>query len=202
MLGESALVICLGLFLLTFVHEETGIIAAGYLVTEDRLGVAVVLPVLTLGIIAGDWIIFAIGAVARRLPWFERWLASEKLMRSRDWLQRRMLLVIVVARLFPGPGILFPVFSGLGFLRAGFPRFALWSSLVAAIYTPGMLYLTVLYGDALVPHVGWIAWVALLVVPAIGIFGPWARPLRRWASRLVGLELTEKKAGKSEGPGG
>jgi membrane protein DedA with SNARE-associated domain len=187
MLAENAIATCVGLLLLSFVHEETAIIAGGYLVTGHQLPVALVVGALTVGIIAGDWAIYGLGAFASRLPRLERWINSGKLVRPRAWLQKRLLFVIVVARLFPGPGILFPVFSGLGVLGVSFPRFAVRSAVVAAIYTPVMLYLTVLYGDALVPRLGWVAWLVLLIAPAIGLAGPWARPLRRWASGLVGI---------------
>jgi membrane protein DedA with SNARE-associated domain len=187
MFAENFAATAFGLFLLTFAHEETAIIAGGYLVTAHGLAWEIVLLVLTLGVITGDWTIYALGAAARRLPRLERFLAAERIVASAVWLRRRMLFVIVVARLFPGPGILFPVFSGLGLLGVGFPRFALGSATVAAVYTPAMLYLTIAYGDALVPHLGWAAWVLLLVLPAFALVGPWSRPLRRWASHQVGL---------------
>ena len=187
---ENPLVVAVGLFLLSFAHEETAIIAGGYLVTGHQISAELVLAVLTLGIIAGDWAIYGLGAAAGRLPQLERWVESGRLVRSREWLTRHLLFVIVVARLFPGPGILFPVFSGIGVLRVSFARFAARSALVATIYTPAMLYFTVLYGDALVPQIGWIAWPILLIAPAVGLGGPWARPMRRWASQLVGIGPT------------
>jgi membrane protein DedA with SNARE-associated domain len=186
----DSIVAYVGLLLLSFAHEETAIIAGGYLITDHHLPTALVGTVLSLGIIAGDWTIYALGAAARRLPQLERFRASGKLVRPREWLQRRMLFVIIVARLFPGPGVLFPVFSGLGLLGAGFPRFALWSAIVAAIYTPAMLYLTVLYGDLIVPQLGWPAWLILLIAPATALVGPWARPIRHSVSRLVGIDPT------------
>jgi membrane protein DedA with SNARE-associated domain len=187
MLAENVFVACVGLFLLSFAHEETAIIAGGYLITQHQMRAELVTLALTLGIIAGDWAIYGLGAAAGRLPRLKRWLASKKVGQSREWLQRRLLLVIVIARLFPGPGILLPVFSSLGLFGVSFPRFALRSAVVAAVYAPVMLYLTVLYGDAFVPRVGWIAWPILLIVPAIGLGGPWARPLRRRVSELVGI---------------
>lgn len=183
-----------GLFLLSFAHEETAIIAGGYLVSAHRMRPELVAAVLTLGIIAGDWVIFGLGASAARLPVFARWVESGKLVHSREWLHRHLLFVIVVARLFPGPGVLFPTFSGLGLLQVGFVRFAVRSALVAAVYTPAMLYLTVLYGDALVPQIGWIAWPALLIGPAIALGGPWARPLRRWVRGLVGIRAVPSQS--------
>ena len=197
MLAGNEIVACLGLFLLTLAHEETAIIAGGYLIAEHELDVGVANLALTLGVIAGDWAIYGLGAAAGRMPPLRRWIRSTNLVRSRDWLRQHLLFVIVVARLFPGPGILFPVFSGLGLLHAGFPRFALRSALVAAVYTPAMLYLTVLYGDAVVPLSGWPGWVALLVVPAILMTGPWARPFRRRAAALVGIDAAARDAGSS-----
>jgi membrane protein DedA with SNARE-associated domain len=151
------------------------------------MGILVVLIVLTAGVIAGDWAIYWLGAASRRLKVLERFLRSERTIRSGEWLDRRLLLVIVVARLFPGPGILFPVFSSIGLLGIGFAGFAVRSAAVAAVYTPVMLYLTLLYGDAMAPLLGWWAWPALLLVSLVGVGGPWARGLRHVVGEWVGL---------------
>jgi membrane protein DedA with SNARE-associated domain len=187
-LAGSPLVLCLGLFLMSLLHEETAMIAGGFLVSDRGLPFELVTAVLIAGLIAGDWGIFGLGVAARHVPRLARWLDTDPARRSRDWLDRHLLLVVTVARLFPGPGILFPTFSTLGLIGVSFPRFAFRSAAVAALYAPAMLYLTALYGDVVVPRIGWWGWPALLALSIAAFGGPWARPLRRWLSDLVGMQ--------------
>jgi membrane protein DedA with SNARE-associated domain len=186
-LADSSLALCIGLFLVSLFHEETAMIGGGYLVSERGLSMEIVVLVLTMGLIAGDWGIFGMGVAARRIPRLRRWLKSDIAGRSHEWLERHLLLIVAIARVFPGPGILFPTFAGLGLLGVGFGGFALRSAVVAALYAPAALYLTILYGNVVVPRVGWWGWPALIVLLIVGFGGPWARPLRHRLASFIGL---------------
>jgi len=186
-LADNPLALGVGLFLVSLVHEETAMIGGGYLISEHALPADVVTLVLILGLITGDWGVYGLGAAARRVPRLRRWVGSDAAHRSRDWLADHLLLVIVVARLFPGPGILFPTFSGLGLIGVSFGRFAIRSAMVAVVYAPAMLYLLTLYGKLVIPNIGWWGWPALIVVSTVGFGGPWARPLRRRAADFIGM---------------
>jgi membrane protein DedA with SNARE-associated domain len=186
--------LCLGLFLVSLIHEETAMVGGGYLVTERGLPAEVVALVLIAGLIAGDWGIYGFGAAAQRVPGLKRWLRSDIARRSRARVDDHLFLVIAIARVFPGPGILFPTFSGLGLIGVGFGRFAVRSALVAAVYAPAMLFLTTVYGDVVVPRIGRWGWPALIVVSIVGFVGPWARPLRRWVIDFIGLNRSEGNA--------
>jgi membrane protein DedA with SNARE-associated domain len=188
MLAGGPFALCLGLFFLSLLHEETGIVAGGYLVSEQGLHPGIVALVLILGLVVGDWGVYGLGAAARRVPRLRRWVASPRGLRSRDWLDRHLFLVVAVARLFPGPGVLFPTFTGLGLMGVSFLRFALWSAAVAAFYAPAGMFLTILYGDMAVPRLGWWAWPLLAALSLVGIGGAWACPLRRRIFDLLGLD--------------
>jgi hypothetical protein len=82
----------------------------------------------------------------------------------------------------------------MGLLGVGFSRFAIRSALVDVIYAPALLYVVVLYGDHMVPHLGWWAWIALLLVSLVGIGRPWARALRRTVAECVGLRHGEQRS--------
>jgi membrane protein DedA with SNARE-associated domain len=190
------------LFLVSLLHEETAMIGGGFLISERGEPMITVSCVLIAGLIVGDWAIYGFGAAAQRVPTLKRWRRSELACRSRQWMQEHLLLVIVIARVFPGPGILFPTFGSLGLIGVPFGRFAARSALVAAVYAPAMLYLTTVYGNLVVPYIGWWAWPALIVLSIMSFVGPWARPLRRRVVDFIGLRAIPEASGSTAAPYG
>src|SRR5262249_58044236 len=65
------------------------------------------------------------------------------------------------------PGIDLVAFVACGWTRVPLARFALASLLISALYLPLMLYLVVVFGDAMDDHVGLWAWPFLLAVVAV-----------------------------------
>jgi membrane protein DedA with SNARE-associated domain len=186
-LAASPVVLLIGMYVMSIVHEETAMVAGGYLITEHGLPALPVVLVLVAGVMSGDWGVYGLGVVARRVPALKRWLRTDHALRSQRWLDEHLLLVVVVARTFPGPAVLLPTFSGLGMMGVSFPRFALRSALVTALYVPAALLVTTLFGQEVVPRVGWWAWPTMFALSFVGIGGPWARPLRRRVFSLLGL---------------
>jgi membrane protein DedA with SNARE-associated domain len=176
-------------------------IGGGFLIAERGEPMGLVICVLIAGLVFGDWAIYGFGAAAQRVPRLKRWLRSDLACRSRQWMEDHLLLVIIIARVFPGPGILFPTFSGLGLIGVTFGRFAARSALAAALYAPVMLYLTTLYGNLVVPQIGWWGWPILIVASILGFVGPWARPLRRRVVDFIGLRAIAEATGSTAPPG-
>lgn len=176
-----------GMFLMSLLHEETAMVAGGYLIAEHGVPVQMVVIVLILGVMSGDWSVYGLGVLARRLPFLRRWLRSDNALRSRRWLDDHLLLVVVVARVFPGPAVLVPTFSGLGLVGISFSRFAVRSAVATALYVPVALLVTATFGRAVVPYLGWWVWPAMFALSAVGFGGPWARPLRQRAFRMIGI---------------
>jgi membrane protein DedA with SNARE-associated domain len=172
------------------------------LISERGEPMGLVICVLIAGLVVGDWAIYGFGAAAQRVPRLKRWLRSDLACRSRQWMEDHLLLVIVVARVFPGPGILFPTFSGLGLIGVSFGRFAARSALAATLYAPAMLYLTSLYGSLVVPHIGWWGWPIMIALSIVGFVGPWARPLRRRVVDFIGLKAIVEEADSTAAPAG
>ncbi len=186
-LAWSPVLLLGGMFLMSMVHEETAMVAGGYLITDQGLPTLPVVVVLTVGVMSGDWSVYGLGVIARRVPALKRWLKSDHALRSHRWLDDHLFLVVFVARVFPGPAILVPAYSGLGMMGVSFPRFAVRSAFVTLLYVPLALALTTLFGLEVVPRIGWWAWPVAFALSAVGVSGPWARPLRRWAYALLGI---------------
>ncbi|MCC7049489.1 MAG: VTT domain-containing protein [Alphaproteobacteria bacterium] len=186
-LAASPVLLCLGVFLTSIVHEETAMVAGGYMIVELGWPVAAVLILLIAGLTCGDWGVYGLGVLARRLPALKRWLRSDGAHRSRRWLDDHLFLVVVVARVFPGPAVLIPTYSGLGMVGVSFARFAVRSVFITSLYVPVALLATTVYGQQVVPRIGWWAWPAMFALSVVGIGGPWARPLRRFVFKLTGI---------------
>jgi membrane protein DedA with SNARE-associated domain len=174
---------CLTLFVTAIVYENMAIVAAAYLLVEHEAPPFPVAFAVFTGIVAGDWLIYGLGAAARHIPFLGRALKRRTASRSRRWLEDHLVALVIAARLFPGPGVLFPTFAALGGLRIPFWRFARVTLVTAALYTPLVLLLVVAFGATVARQVGWSAWVLLIAGLLIAAAGPWTKGLsrRQWA---------------------
>jgi membrane protein DedA with SNARE-associated domain len=170
----------LALFATAIVYENMAIVAAAYLIVEHKAPALPVTFAVFTGIVTGDWLIYGLGAAARHFPIVRRWLSGETAMRSRHWLDGHLVALVIAARLFPGPGVLFPTFAAFGGLGIPFWRFARATAITAALYTPLVLLLIVTFGAAVATRVGWWGWALLLAALLIAATGPWARRLSQW----------------------
>jgi hypothetical protein len=68
------------------------------------------------------------------------------------------------------PGVVFVAMIACGWTRVPFGRFTVASLLVSALYLPLMLYLMIVFGDAMDDHVGMWTWPFLLALVIIGGF--------------------------------
>lgn len=162
-------------------------VAGGYMIVELGWRAVPVTLLLIAGVTCGDWGVYGLGVLARRVPALKRWLKTDGALRSHRWLDDHLFLVVVVARVFPGPAVLIPTYGGLGMVGVSFARFAVRSAFITSLYVPVALLVTTLYGQEVVPRIGWWAWPAMFALSIVGIGGPWARPLRRWVFKLTGM---------------
>ena len=57
---------CLALFAAAIVYENAALVAAGFLIFEHKAPTLPLAISVTAGIITGDWLVYALGAAARR----------------------------------------------------------------------------------------------------------------------------------------
>ena len=133
------------LFLAALVHEDLGIVTAGYYVIERDVPITLAAVAVYLGDVTCKGILYGLGVAARRLPWAQRWLIGERVERARRRLEQRLVPAMVLCRFTPG--LLFPTFLACGWLRVPFARFALSTALTAVLYVPLMLVLVVVFGE-------------------------------------------------------
>jgi membrane protein DedA with SNARE-associated domain len=140
------------LFLLPFLHEDMAIFAAALLVAERRLVLGLAAASLGAGMIGRDFLLYGLGVAARRSSPARRLLIGLRVKRLAHWLRGNMTRVVLVSRLVPG--LMFPAYIACGWFALPFPRFALTSVAITAVYLPVVLGIALVFGNAAIDHVG------------------------------------------------
>ena len=155
------------LLVLPFAHEDLAIILGGYIIVNNLMPVSLVALSLYGGMVASDFALYGIGAAARHLPWLSRYAVDDRVHRVGETLKRNVFGLVALCRVVPG--VVFVAFVACGWARVSLARFTAASLIVSALYLPLMLYLVIVFGDALDDHLGVWTWPILLV--AVGATG-------------------------------
>jgi membrane protein DedA with SNARE-associated domain len=155
----------IGLYFLTFIHEDAAIFTAGYANVEHGLPLFFVYIPVYIGLVSGDLLIYGLGRTAQTNAWLRNKLIGPKVERVKIWLGGNLLRVFILCRFTP-VGLLFPTFIACGFFKIPFRRFALTSLIVGVLYSSLMLTLVIIFGDIILSHFGIWAWlvVALIII--------------------------------------
>jgi membrane protein DedA with SNARE-associated domain len=153
------------LIVLPFADEDFAIILGGYIVVNKLMPVGLVALTIYVGMVASDFALYGIGAAARRAPWLKRVAVNDRVDSFAPTLKRNVFEVVALCRVVPG--LEFVAFVACGWTRVPLGSFTLASLLISALYLPLMLYLVIIFGDAMDDHVGLWAWPLMLVAVAI-----------------------------------
>ncbi len=173
----------LAIVLATFISEDLTVIAVGLLIVSGTIDRGVGLMGCFLGIVIGDYGIWAIGRFAgRRIlswPFFRRVLPEPSLEKWRRIFDRHVAKTVFLSRMLPGTRL--PMYLAAGILARRSARFLFWVTIAVAVWTPLLLILTALIGPGL-----------------LGFFreifhGPWAI-LAAFVVLMVLLRLVEYEA--------
>jgi len=74
------------LIVLPFADEDFAIILGGYIVVNRLMPVGLVVVTIYVGMVASDFALYGIGAVARRTPWLKRVAVRERVRSFADTL--------------------------------------------------------------------------------------------------------------------
>ena len=148
------------LLFLPFAHEDLAILLGGYLVVNRLMPIGLVVVTIYLGMVVSDLALYGIGAGARRVPWLGRLAVNGCVKSFGDTLQRNLLGLSALGRVVPG--VVFVVMIACGWARVPLTRVALASLVTSALYLPLMLYLVIVFGDAMDDRAGLVD----LAVPA------------------------------------
>ena len=146
------------LALATLVSEDLACIAAGLLVAAGKLAFGPAVLACFSGILAGDLLLVGAGrwlgrGVLTRWPVRGR-VSAEAVERAERWFLRRGAWVILASRFMPGTRL--PTYVAAGILRMPWLRFTGWFALACALWTPLLVGVAAVAGQA---ALGWFqAW--------------------------------------------
>lgn len=180
----------------TFVSEDLTCIGAGLLIARGSLTWPAGIVACFAGILLGDLMLYAGGRVVGRpisgiAP--VRWLVRpEDLDRACRWFEERSAVLILTGRFVPGTRL--PTYAAAGVVRLPFPRFALWTAVAAALWTPALVGAVALFGTAAAEWsdvlqdraLPWLAATALIALIVLRVVLPLAtrqgrqRTAARW----------------------
>lgn len=162
----------LAIVLATFISEDLTVIAVGLLIVSNTIDPGVGLIGCFLGIVLGDYGIWAIGRFAgRRLlrwPFFRRVLPEPSLEKWRRIFDTHIAKTVFLSRMLPGTRL--PMYLAAGILARRSARFLFWVTIAVAIWTPILLVLTAIIGPQLLAffreifHGPWAILAAFIVL--------------------------------------
>jgi membrane protein DedA with SNARE-associated domain len=158
----------LSLLVLPLAHEDLAILLGGYMVVNKLMPVGLVALSIYGGMVVSDFSLYAIGAGARHIPWLNRLAVNGCVTSFGDTLQRNLFGLAALSRVVPG--VVFIVMIASGWTRVPLARFTMASMVTCALYLPLMLYLVIVFGDALDDQAGLWTWPFLLGVVAAVAF--------------------------------
>ena len=97
-----------------------------------------------------------------------RYAVDDRVHRFGDKLKRNVFGLVALCRVVPG--VVFVAFIACGWSRVSLARFSAASLIISALYLPLMLYLVIVFGDALDDRVGLWAWPMLFLAIAATSF--------------------------------
>ncbi|MEP7030295.1 MAG: hypothetical protein ABI830_05110 [Pseudolabrys sp.] len=156
------------LLVLPFAHEDLAIILGGYIIVNDLMPTSLVALSIYGGMVASDFALYGIGAAARHVPWLSRYAVDDRVRKVGDTLKRNVFGLVALCRVVPG--VVFVAFVACGWARVSLTRFTAASLIISALYLPLMLYLVIVFGDALDDRVGLWAWPMLFAAIAATSF--------------------------------
>jgi membrane protein DedA with SNARE-associated domain len=178
------------LALATYASEDLTCIAAGLLVADGRIGFAEASAACFIGIWTGDMLLVFAGRGIRQLTrgrllaWLDK---GGRLVRAESWIRRRGPAVAWLSRFTPGTRLI--TYLAAGILRAPVAAFGGWLALAGVVWTPALVGLALLFGNAVEPLVAeyqrWAVVVLLAVVVAIWLVSRLAVGLMTWRGRRL-----------------
>jgi membrane protein DedA with SNARE-associated domain len=162
------------IILATFASEDLTCIAVGLLIGAKQLDLVIGLSGSFLGIFVGDlglWLIgYLVGLGLLQLSLVGRLLPAVRRQEYRRRLDERGAAALVAARFLPGARL--PLYLASGLLGLSLRRFASWTFLAALLWTPTLVILAALLGEAIVQPALLLlgrSWPALLLA-ALALF--------------------------------
>ncbi|MEN8663173.1 MAG: alpha/beta fold hydrolase [Lentimonas sp.] len=156
------------LCLFVFFSEDLACIIGGILAASGVMSLPAAIVGCFLGIFISDVGLYLIGRVfggrAMRIGFIAKAFEGSSFTRLKAGYERKGLQVVFLTRFIPGSRV--PVYTTGGVMKLPFPRFCLWLSIAAAIWTPILVTLAYFVGR---PLIQWWERSGLIVLPFVAL---------------------------------
>ena len=167
---DSPWMICLAIFLFTFVLEDVATVSAALLASYGYVPPQLAFTCLALGIILGDFGLYGLGYLASKFDWAKKSLENKKVQLANNWLDDRRFLGVVTARFIPGARL--PTYTAMGFFRLPFMTFMI-AVLVASVLWTLVLFTAIYFvGEIFVDQLNEWKWPIAIIMIVTVIFLP------------------------------
>jgi len=162
----------------TFILEDAATVVTAMQVQTGAIPIAVGLSALYAGIVLGDLGLYGMGRLAALVPWMERYIPPRRRDMGRDWLNGRLVRVILASRFLPG--LRLPTYTTCGFLKTSFLIFALTAIFGTLIWTSLLFGVSMKLGHYIIAYLGAWRWagIAMFCLVLLGMSRLVARQMR------------------------
>ena len=167
LMGLPAIQVMMILMAGTLISEDLSCVSAGLLAATGQLHLGLGILACSIGIWAGDLLLYALGRGLRagvlRVSWMSRWITHEKFAAGEKLIAENGTRFLVASRFLPGSRL--PGYIAAGAMRYPFPRFVLIMALAVAVWTPLLCLLSLFLGMGVLPWLhDWRLWIALPLI--------------------------------------
>lgn len=166
--GHSVWYLTIAIFFAVFISEDLTAIAAAALVVAGKITTEQALLALFGGIYAGEILCYLLGLMARHNKWAKKILEKEGINQVWRWLDNNLVAAVLAARFFPGLRI--AVYGAIGFFRLSFKTLILTSGSMIAIWTGGIFFISLKFGNHYWESLGHWRWLVIIGFCAIILF--------------------------------
>ncbi len=154
----------------TFILEDVSTITAAILVVENKISWELGLLAVYMGIILGDIGLYYLGYFAHYLNWAHRLIEKKGVSEAKHWLDKNIYGAVIAARFVPG--LRLPTYSACGFFKLSFWKFFLATGGAGSIWTGGLFFVTIKFGEHFWQTLGIWRWVVAFIAIISIIFLP------------------------------
>ncbi len=175
-------IICLFIFLFTFVLEDVATVSAALLSSYGHIQPEMAYVCLLAGIILGDLGLYGLGYGASRFKWAQSILEKKRVVMVHDWLDQREVVAVLAARFVPGARL--PTYTAMGFFQLSFIKFMITVFVASVLWTTILFVAIFQIGEVFVEELHALRWPLAAIMILAVIFVP----------RLIQYFVRERKA--------
>ena len=135
----------LTIILVSFILEDLATIGAAIVTASAGIDFKIPLLALFIGIVIGDIGLYMIGKYSGRIQYFKRFIDHDKTAKAKKWLDRNLLLAVLLSRFIPGMRL--PTYVATGLFGLALWRFLTVVLLAVTLWTGTAFYLFYTLGE-------------------------------------------------------